>query len=785
MRRRFAVRTMAAGVSAIALAVFGLGPAIAAGSPVLVAQVPVSWTPNVSADATVGQETGPACNATFFGAAQACQSEVYSAAYVNGEVIVAGAFTKVCQPGPLAKGLCTAGTQVTRDDLFAYQAGTGQIDPHFHPALNAGPAWAVVPGPPGSDSVLVGGGFSTVNGTAHRGLVALHVRPSVTTGADADGSVVTSFAGQIGGTVRRLALSPGGSALYVSGQFSSADGAATFAGGATVAGLARLNARTGALDSSFDLSLQDADAGQPLKAEAMALSPSGDELAVAGTFLAVSGQARPRLAVIATGGALGATARLTDFTAPILTNNCLRQHDYVRGLAFAPSGSYLVTADTGNASDGSTPYSVCDAVARFNLTAAAAATTGPAEPVTPSWIQYAGSDSFYAVTVSGNVVYAGGHNRWLDNFCGNDDVCEPNAVLVNGLSAMDAHTGMALPWWHPMTLRGHGVMDLATFGPGSYDGTHPGLIVGTDVDLIGGSYHSENALFPQLATTAAAPGGPVPSGLFNSEGGPSTATPLCLDDTGDATAPGGPAELETCRNDAEQNWSEQSGTLRVNGLCLGTAGGATAAGTAVVLAACQAGTTTQAWTQGTGNSLVNTGASLCLADPGSSTASGTALDLAACTGQVGQAFPLPTAQGPPAPPVTGPLFVSLKQADTQVPCLDDAGDATTAGNKVEFWTCRGDAEQDWTLAADGTIRVHGTDCLDTAGGGGVIGSAAALDPCSGRPSQVWTTGPDYELIQKSSGLCLAAPLANVTNGIRPELAACIGTLSQQWRLPAY
>ena len=79
----------------------------------------------------------------------------------------------------------------------------------------------------------------------------------------------------------------------------------------------------------------------------MALSPNGDELAVSGTALQVNGQARPRLAIINTGGTLGATAALSDFTAPILNNDCSAEHDYVRGLDFAPDNSFIVTADTG------------------------------------------------------------------------------------------------------------------------------------------------------------------------------------------------------------------------------------------------------------------------------------------------------------------------------------------------------------------------------------------------------------------------------------------------------
>ena len=143
MRCKPIISMLAGGATAVTLALSGLTSA-GASVPLnnVVSAGPVTWTPNVSATTTVGA-TG--CNSTFFGSATDCQSEVYSTADVNGEVVVAGAFTEACQPGTLAEGQCAPGTQVTRDDIFAYQAGTGVIDPNFVPVLNEGPAWTVVP----------------------------------------------------------------------------------------------------------------------------------------------------------------------------------------------------------------------------------------------------------------------------------------------------------------------------------------------------------------------------------------------------------------------------------------------------------------------------------------------------------------------------------------------------------------------------------------------------------------------------------------------------------------
>jgi hypothetical protein len=781
MRCRPIISMLAAGATAVTLALSGLTSA-GASVPLnnVVSGGPVTWTPNVSATATVGA-TG--CNSTFFGSATDCQSEVYSTADVNGEVVVAGAFTEACQPGTLAEGQCAPGTQVTRDDIFAYQAGTGVIDPNFVPVLNQGPAWTVAAGPAGSNTVYVGGAFTTVNGTTHKGLVQLNVNPGVTTGSTADGSAVTAFKPSVSNFVRDLALSPDGTALYAGGQFTSVDSATSFSNGDAVAGLARLSATTGALDNSFPFTLGDPISGLPVKVEAMALSPNGDELAVSGTALQVNGQARPRLAIINTGGTLGATAALSDFTAPILNNDCSAEHDYVRGLDFAPDNSFIVTADTGYQSAGGP--STCDAVARYDVNAADTTTTGTPVDVAPSWTNFAGGDSFYSVAIAGNVVYAGGHNRWVNNYCGNNAVCEPNALLVNGVSALDANTGLGLPWWHPQTARGDGTMYLATFAANTYDGSHPGLALGSDVDLVGGAYHSENALFPMAATTSSKPGGPIPSGMFVSDGGSNTGTPMCIDDPGDSSASGAAAEISTCLNDAEQNWTVPSsgatGTVSVNGLCLDTTGGGS--GTLTELNTCS-GASSQQWQQGTGNTLVNPASGLCLDDPGASTTNGTQLDAATCvTGDTAQVWPLPAAQGPPAPPASGSVYVQEEQSDTNVPCLDDANNAVTTGNVVQLWTCRGDPEQNWTVEAGGTIQINGSYCLDSSGGATAQGTPVVLDPCNGSTSQVWTPGANDSLVQEASGMCLDDPDFATGNGTQMQIYACNGGSNQAWWLP--
>jgi hypothetical protein len=426
------------------------------------------------------------------------------------------------------------------------------------------------------------------------------------------------------------------------------------------------------------------------------------------------------------------------------------------------------------------PFSVCDAVARFN-TAGALTTTGTAVNVSPAWINYSGGDSFFSVTDAGSVIYVGGHNRWINNYCGTDFVCEQNALLDDGLSAFDANTGMGLAWWHPETLRGAGTMYVNTFGPNSYRGatTSGGLVLGTDVDLIGGAYHSENAIFPQGPTTTSLPFGPIPSGLFNTEGGSNTSHALCLQDD---TAHGNAADLALCLYNSAQNWTAPApgtaGHITISNLCLDTSG------TQVVLDTCTTAATQQ-WKQGPGNTVVQQASGQCLNDPNTTNpAPGDPLDIAGCVaGDSGQVFPLPAAPGPAGGATalpTGSVWPQVVQSNTQVPCMDDTGGSLTAGNKVEVWTCRGNANQAWTVEPDGTIRHGGSYCLDT------LGILTVLNPCNGSTTQVWTPGgpsANDSLVQKSSGLCLTIPGDNTANGTQLDVESCAGKSYQAWRLP--
>jgi hypothetical protein len=367
-------------------------------------------------------------------------------------------------------------------------------------------------------------------------------------------------------------------------------------------------------------------------------------------------------------------------------------------------------------------------------------------------------------------------------------VCEANAVLVNGLTALDPNTGLALPWWHPQTSRGYGVDSLVLYPAGSYAGSNGGLLVGTNVSSIGGVYHGYNAIFPLTSTASPVPGGSIMSGIFSQGrlGGldeTNVGVPaMCVDDAGNSSTPGATVQLTTCQNNAEQNWvAEPDGTITVNGLCLDTQGGGTAPGTHVVLGTCN-GSGTQTWSQGAASSLVNQGSGLCLDDPGASTTNNTPLQIATCAGSIEQAWPLPAAPESPAPPPVGSVYPTEEQHNGNVPCLDNAGNAAVPGSKAVLAACVGSKPQQWAMAADGTFQNYGL-CLDTAGGGTTQGTLIVLNTCNGTGTQVWTRGANGSLVNQASGLCLDDPASNTANGVQMQIYSCNGGNNQRWWLP--
>jgi len=74
-------------------------------------------------------------------------------------------------------------------------------------------------------------------------------------------------------------------------------------------------------------------------------------------------------------------------------------------------------------------------------------------------------------------------------------------------------------------------------------------------------------------------------------------------------------------------------------------------------------------------------------------------------------------------------------------CLDAYDHQTSPGTKVETWSCNGGANQQWTIASNGSITgVQSGLCLDVSGASTANGALVQLWTCSGAANQQWTLG---------------------------------------------
>ncbi|MGH3375535.1 MAG: hypothetical protein ACRDP6_12410 [Actinoallomurus sp.] len=368
---------------------------------------------------------------------------VRAIAVVGSKVVVAGNFEQVKAAG--------SSTAVARHNIFAFDAASGKIDTKFVPKVD-GTVYALQAGT--SSSVYVAGSFTSTNGVGLGGLTKL---------STTDGKAVSGFNPRIGhglvfDMIRR------GSHVYIGGEFTTIAGQAH-------APLARVDATTGKADTSLNLSVTAPRQGS-LKIFKMAVNPADTRLMIDGTFTQVDGQRRYQIAMIDTDG----TPKLDTWSTERYATPCSSSFDtYMRGIDFAPDGSYFVVVTTG-APHGTSQ--LCDSAARWETKSGASQN--------PTWVNWTGGDTLLSVSVTGKAIYVGGHQRWQDNPQGHDSA-GAGAVSRPGIAALNPTGGKALSW-NPTRTRGHGVETLVA--------TSSGLYVGSDTDELGHEYHGRIGMFP-------------------------------------------------------------------------------------------------------------------------------------------------------------------------------------------------------------------------------------------------------------------------------------------------
>lgn len=436
---------------------------------------------------------------------------------VGDTVIVGGDFSTVTDPG--------SSTSITRNDIVAFNASTGEVSTTFVPQLD-GTVYDLLPAP-GGTSVYVAGSFSSVNGVRMPKIVELDV---------ATGAIVQAFDPPTpSAMVRHLALS--GGRLYIGGTFAKI-------GGTPRTALAALDPTTGALDDYLDLTFAGTHQGGVTKVMNLAVNPQGTKLVATGNFQTVDGYQRQQFVMIDLGANRASVD--ADYATTRWNPTCTPSVDtYMRGLAWATDGSYFIISATGA---GYTTGSLCDTVTRWDPDA-----TGT--DIQPTWVSYMGGDSVMTVSVTDKVIYIGGHERWANDTCP-DRACQ-GAVSRQGIGALDPVNGMPYSW-NPTRTRGHGVEDLGL--------TADGLYVASDTDVFNQRHRGRIAFLP-LADGETIPdwnAGSLPGQVYTADD--SGVTRRSFDGTAAAapvTAPGGGID-----------WSQVRGAFMLNGyLYYGTSDG--------------------------------------------------------------------------------------------------------------------------------------------------------------------------------------------------------------------
>jgi Big-like domain-containing protein/beta-propeller uncharacterized protein DUF5122 len=298
---------------------------------------------------------------------------VYSLAYdaVLGEIFLGGDFTGV--------------GAVARTRLAAVATGAGDLITGWAPAAGGAVRALALRG----TDVLAGGDFTVIGGASRSRLAAL----------DSATGAPTAWNPGAGGTVRTLAVAPGGTTVYAGGDF-------TVIGGASRSRLAALDTATSAPTA------WNPGAGGTVRT--LAVAPGGTTVYAGGDFTAAGGL--PRAALAAVDAATGAVTAWNPGLAA-----CTRgTPEEVACTAGAHSLS--VSADGATVAAGGL-FTVAGGAARNNLASFAADTGAPTgwDPSPNATVR--------ALAGSGSQVLVGG------------ELTSVNAPTRNRIAALDATTG--------------------------------------------------------------------------------------------------------------------------------------------------------------------------------------------------------------------------------------------------------------------------------------------------------------------------------------------------------
>ncbi|MFB9235662.1 lectin [Plantactinospora siamensis] len=114
-------------------------------------------------------------------------------------------------------------------------------------------------------------------------------------------------------------------------------------------------------------------------------------------------------------------------------------------------------------------------------------------------------------------------------------------------------------------------------------------------------------------------------------------------------------------------------------------------------------------------------------------------------------------------------------------CVDVPNGSTTNGTQVQLYDCWGGDMQRFTYTASKQLQVLGK-CLDANGQGTSNGTAVIIWDCNGQANQQWNVNSDGTIRGVQSNLCVDANGAGTANGTKIILWSCNGGANQRWSL---
>jgi len=160
-----------------------------------------------------------------------------------------------------------------------------------------------------------------------------------------------------------------------------------------------------------------------------------------------------------------------------------------------------------------------------------------------------------------------------------------------------------------------------------------------------------------------------------------------------------------------------------------------------------------------------------------------------CT--AGPGYDGPTGEGTPAAvlPFTSTGTVSGEVYNEGVgvtagKCMDNASNSTTNGNKVQVWTCLGDAAQHWTWEPSGKIETGNGMCLGIQGGISAPAGSNVISWSCASGGQKWLPSSSQRLTDGTLNMCLGVNSAgNDADGTQLWINTCDSDATQQWTMP--